>query len=103
MVTRTQLLPPSERVARPSSANGLSVDVEDYYHVEAFADRITPAMWPPLPQRVADNTRRVLELLQRLGARATLFVLGWVAERQPGVIREILDAGHELGCHSYLH
>jgi polysaccharide deacetylase family protein (PEP-CTERM system associated) len=84
-------------------ANGLSVDVEDYYHVEAFADRITPAMWPQLPRRVADNTRRVLELLDRARAKATFFVLGWVAELEPAIVREILGEGHELGCHSYLH
>lgn len=86
-----------------SPAQGLSVDVEDYYHVEAFADRITPAIWPEFPPRVADNTRRVLELLDRFGAKATFFVLGWVAEREPQLVREISSAGHELGCHSYLH
>jgi polysaccharide deacetylase family protein (PEP-CTERM system associated) len=84
-------------------ADGLSVDVEDYYHVEAFADKITPQMWPDLPSRVGDNTRRVLELLDRAGAKATFFVLGWVAERRPEIVGEILNAGHELGCHSYWH
>ena len=84
-------------------SNGLSVDVEDYYHVEAFADRITPAMWPGFPSRVADSTRRLLDILDRFGAKATFFVLGWVADRQPEIVREILSAGHELGCHSYLH
>jgi polysaccharide deacetylase family protein (PEP-CTERM system associated) len=84
-------------------ADGLSVDVEDYYQVEAFADRITPAMWPALPSRVADNTRRVLELLDRFDAKATFFVLGWIAEREPQIVREILSAGHELACHSHLH
>ncbi len=83
--------------------DGLSVDVEDYFQVEAFADRITPEMWPRFPSRVADNTRRVLELLGRVGARATFFVLGWIAEREPRLVREILDAGHEVGCHSHLH
>ena len=82
---------------------GLSVDVEDYYHVEAFGDRITPEMWPQFPCRVADNTRRVLELLGLAGARATFFFLGWVAEREPRLVREILAAGHEVGCHSYRH
>lgn len=86
-----------------SRAYGLSVDVEDYYHVEAFADRITPEMWPNFPRRVAENTRRVLELFDRAGARATFLVLGWVAEREPQLVREIAAAGHELGCHSYLH
>lgn len=86
-----------------SLPDGLSVDVEDYFQVEAFADRITPEMWPRFPSRVADNTRRVLELLGRSKTRATFFVLGWVAEREPRLVREILDAGHEVGCHSYLH
>lgn len=87
----------------PPSPDGMSVDVEDYYHVEAFADRIKPEMWTRFPSRVADNTRRVLELLERFKARATFFVLGWVAEREPKLVREISEAGHEVGCHSYLH
>jgi polysaccharide deacetylase family protein (PEP-CTERM system associated) len=92
-----------EPVSCSSLPNGLSVDVEDYFQVEAFADRITAEMWPRFPSRVADNTRRVLELLGRAGSRATFFVLGWIAEREPRLVREILDAGHEVGCHSYLH
>jgi polysaccharide deacetylase family protein (PEP-CTERM system associated) len=87
----------------PSLPNGLSVDVEDYYHVEAFADRIRPEMWSQYPRRVADNTHRVLELFQEFGARATFFVLGWVAEREPTLVREILSAGNEVGCHSHMH
>lgn len=83
--------------------DALSVDVEDYYHVEAFADRISPEDWPQFPRRVADNTRRILEIFERYGARATFFVLGWVAEREPSLVREILAAGHEIGCHSYRH
>jgi polysaccharide deacetylase family protein (PEP-CTERM system associated) len=83
--------------------NGLSVDVEDYYHVEAFANRIRPEMWSQFPSRVVHNTHRVLELFQESGARATFFVLGHVAEREPALVREILSAGHEVGCHSYLH
>lgn len=85
------------------TVNGLSVDVEDYYHVEAFADRITPALWPSFPSRVADNTRRVLDLFAQAGARATFFVLAYVVEREPGLVREIQAAGHEVGCHSHLH
>src|ERR1051326_1045486 len=103
MMEKIALIESGKPAASTGLADGLSVDVEDYYHVEAFADRITPAMWPHLPRRVADNTRRVLELLERAGAKATFFVLGWVAEREPGIVREILNAGHELGCHSYLH
>jgi polysaccharide deacetylase family protein (PEP-CTERM system associated) len=94
---------PSTDHPRGTLAHGLSVDVEDYYHVEAFADKIKPEMWHGLPSRVGDNTRRVLELLDHVGAKATFFVLGWVAERHPKIVREILNAGHELGCHSYWH
>ena len=87
----------------PSLPNGLSVDVEDYYHVEAFADHIRPEMWSQYPRRVADNTHRVLELFQEFGARATFFVLGCVAEQEPTLVREILSAGNEVGCHSHMH
>jgi polysaccharide deacetylase family protein (PEP-CTERM system associated) len=83
--------------------SGLSVDVEDYYHVEAFADRIRSEDWSRYPRRVADNTRRVLELFGRFNAKATFFVLGWVAEQEPALVREIAAAGHELACHSHMH
>ena len=88
---------------RPLPAHGLSVDVEDYFHVEAFSDRLTPEMWPSFPGRVVENTHRLLELFAKFGARSTFFVLGWVAEREPKLVRDIADAGHEVGCHSYLH
>lgn len=95
---------PSAALSGPASVpDGLSVDVEDYYHVEAFADRITPDMWEQFPSRVADNTRRVLELFAELGVRATFFILGCVAERHAALVREVLAAGHEVGCHSYRH
>src|SRR5690349_90649 len=90
---------------RPSSefCEGLSVDVEDYFHVEAFATSIRRSDWPHLPFRVADNTKRLLEIFSRHSARATFFVLGWVAERDPALVREISNAGHEIGCHGYGH
>ena len=83
--------------------DGLSVDVEDYYHTEAFADRIAPESWEQYPSRVADNTARVLELFARKGVRGTFFLLGKVVEKHPAMVREILQAGHEVGCHSYKH
>jgi polysaccharide deacetylase family protein (PEP-CTERM system associated) len=83
--------------------NVFSVDVEDYFHVQAFADRVCRTHWDQYPSRVVGNTRTVLELLNRHGARGTFFVLGWVAERHPELIREIQRAGHEIGCHSYWH
>ncbi len=81
----------------------LSVDVEDYYHVEAFADRVSPSSWPDFPSRVRANTKRVLQIFEEHGCRATFFVLGWVAERDPALVREIVEAGHEVACHSYNH
>src|ERR1700682_939806 len=83
--------------------DGLSVDLEDYYHVEAFAEQISRARWSVLPSRIRQNTQRTLALLERTCCRATFFVLGWVAEREPGLIRELAQAGHELACHSHLH
>ena len=83
--------------------DGLSVDLEDYFQVEAFASRIPRSRWPFFPSRVRNSAARVLELLERNRCRATFFVLGWVAEREPSLIREIVQAGHELACHSHLH
>lgn len=85
------------------SADVLTVDVEDYYHVEAFADVVDRARWDAYPSRVVVNTRRILDLLEEGGVRATFFVLGWVAERHPSLVRDIAARGHELGCHSYWH
>lgn len=88
---------------RCALCDGLSVDVEDYYHVEAFVDRVSPHSWSDFPSRVRANTKRVLQILEEYGCRATFFVLGWVAERDPALVREIIEAGHEVGCHSYSH
>jgi polysaccharide deacetylase family protein (PEP-CTERM system associated) len=85
------------------AVNILSVDVEDYFHVEAFSDRITSDMWPSFSRRVAGNTKRLLDLFAAHNAKATFFVLGWVAKCEPQIVREILAAGHEVACHSYLH
>jgi polysaccharide deacetylase family protein (PEP-CTERM system associated) len=83
--------------------DALTVDVEDYFHVEAFADRISPDQWTTFSSRVRRNCDRILDLFERHGWRATFFVLGWVAERDQELIRDIAKAGHELGCHSYAH
>jgi polysaccharide deacetylase family protein (PEP-CTERM system associated) len=87
----------------PAAPNALSVDVEDYYQVSAFAHRVRPDDWPGFEPRVARNTFRLLALFESAGVRATFFVLGWVAERNPGLIREIAAAGHEVACHGYSH
>ena len=83
--------------------NAMTIDVEDYFHVSAFADRISPRDWPNYESRVEQNTYRLMELLDREQVRATCFVLGWVAKRHPELIRNIAQAGHEVGCHSYWH
>lgn len=81
----------------------LSVDVEDYFHVEAFADCVSRDNWANFPSRVRPNTERILRIFSEHGRRGTFFVLGWVAERDPKLVREISDAGHEIACHSYSH
>lgn len=93
----------SSKLENSGLVDGLSIDLEDYYQVEAFASRIPRSRWPFFPSRIRQNTVRVLELLERNRCRATFFVLGWIAEREPALIREIAEAGHELACHSYLH
>jgi polysaccharide deacetylase family protein (PEP-CTERM system associated) len=80
-----------------------SVDVEDYFQVEAFADRVDRARWSEYSSRVEANTGVVLDLCDECGVKGTFFALGWVAERFPGLIREIVRRGHELACHSYWH
>jgi polysaccharide deacetylase family protein (PEP-CTERM system associated) len=83
--------------------NALTVDVEEYFHPNAMDAAVSPAQWNSLPHRVEGNTGRVLDLLKEHGVRATFFVLGWVAERWPGLVRRIADAGHELASHGYAH
>jgi polysaccharide deacetylase family protein (PEP-CTERM system associated) len=83
--------------------NALTIDVEDYFQVEAFARTVRFADWAKYPSRVADNTRKLLDRLELRGVSATFFVVGWVAERDGDLVRDILKRGHELGCHSYAH
>ncbi len=80
-----------------------TVDVEDYFHVSAFASRIRPADWGQYECRVERSTNCLLELAAETETQGTFFVLGWVAERFPQLIRQIQTAGHEVGCHSFWH
>jgi polysaccharide deacetylase family protein (PEP-CTERM system associated) len=89
-------------MSRPH-VNALTVDVEDYFHVTAFAGSIERARWPTLESRVERNTMQLLELFGRRSVRATFFVLGWVTERAPHLIRELHRAGHEIACHGLTH
>ena len=83
--------------------NALTFDVEEYFHAEAFAGVVRPDDWPTLGSRVVHATERLLDILDYADVRATFFVLGWVAERQPGLVQEIHARGHELACHGYSH
>lgn len=83
--------------------NALTVDVEDYFHVSAFSDQIDRNRWDSYPCRVEANTRLLLGMFSEAGVKATFFVLGWVAERYPALVREIAASGHEVACHGYSH
>jgi len=83
--------------------NALTVDVEDYFQVSAFADTISPSEWDKQPLRVEQNTQKLLDLFDEYNIKATFFVLGWVAERKEPLIREIAARGHEVACHGYSH
>jgi len=83
--------------------NGLSVDVEDYFHVSNFASVIPQASWEKFPQRVEQNTAFLLQLFAEKQVKATFFILGWVAKKYPGLVKKIQTQGHEIGCHSAEH
>jgi len=83
--------------------NGLSVDVEEWFQVGAFERVIAKADWDGLDSRVAYNTGKVLDLFGETGVKATFFTLGWVAERNPALIRRIADEGHEVASHGWDH
>lgn len=83
--------------------NAFTVDVEDYFQVAAFDNVVAREEWDHLPSRVVSNTGRILGILDEHKIKATFFVLGWIAERNPTLVREIADAGHEVGCHGYSH
>lgn len=83
--------------------NGLSIDVEDYYQVAAFFDQVEYGDWENWASRVEQNTHRILDLMDEKNCKATFFTLGWVAERYPNIVREIVARGHELASHGYSH
>ena len=83
--------------------NALTIDVEDYFMVSAFADKVKFEDWHTFESRVEANTYRILDLLDEYGVKATFFVLGWVAEHYPKLIKEIQRRGHELASHGYNH
>jgi len=96
---------PATRVdgSAQSILNALTVDVEDYYQVTGFENCVYRAEWDQLESRVVDSTQVILELLASRGVHGTFFILGWVAERYPALVRAIRAAGHEIGCHGFWH
>lgn len=84
-------------------AHLFTVDVEEHFHVNAFDRLVSPSDWDRLPSRVEANVDGLLDLLARRNAVGTFFVLGWVARKQPAIVRRIADAGHELASHSFWH
>ncbi len=88
---------------RPAVVNALTVDVEDYFQVQALADTVPRAAWEGMPRRVEANTECLLAAFDRAGVRATFFTLGWVAKRHPALVRRIVAGGHELASHGYGH
>jgi polysaccharide deacetylase family protein (PEP-CTERM system associated) len=87
----------------PEIANALSIDVEDYFQVSALAPHIPRSEWERMPCRIERNVDTILALLDESGARATFFILGWIAERYPSVVTRIAAAGHEVASHGYAH
>lgn len=97
------ILPEQGYYKLPGRVNAMTVDVEDYFQVSAFEKHIARAEWEKLDCRVQQNTERILALFGELDVSATFYVLGWIAERFPQLVRQIVDAGHELASHGYSH
>ncbi len=93
----------ASRAHADQTVNALSIDVEDYFQVSAFAPFIERSEWDRIPCRAEANVERILALLAENNAKATFFTLGWIAERHPGIVRSIVEQGHELASHGYGH
>ncbi|MEO8855594.1 MAG: XrtA system polysaccharide deacetylase [Burkholderiaceae bacterium] len=91
------------RADRDLISNALTIDVEDYFQVSAFAPHIARSSWDTRECRVERNMARILELLESKQTKATFFTLGWIAERYPLLVRNIVQQGHELASHGYGH
>jgi polysaccharide deacetylase family protein (PEP-CTERM system associated) len=93
----------SSRPAHANVVNAMSIDVEEYFQVSAMEPHIPRDCWDATPSRVESSVLRILELLSVADYRATFFILGWIAERHPKLIREIAGSGHEIASHGYNH
>jgi len=88
----------SERIV-----NAMSIDVEDYFHVSVFDGIVPRSAWDGMESRVRANTERLLDIFDEFSVRSTFFVLGWVAERHPELVKTIARRGHEVASHGYAH
>jgi polysaccharide deacetylase family protein (PEP-CTERM system associated) len=86
-----------------SIPNALTIDVEEHFQVHAFEMVVDRAAWDHYPSRVVANTHRILRLLAEHDVRATFFLLGWVADRHPDLVKKIAASGHEIATHGYWH
>lgn len=101
MPLRLSTTPP--RLRRRPAAMAITIDLEEYFQVEAMAGQVRRADWEAMPPRIEANTARLLEIFAAASARATFFVVGWLAMRYPRLIAGIAAQGHEIGCHSFWH
>ena len=93
----------TESPATDAVINAMTIDVEDYFHVSVFDGLVPREKWSQMESRVSRNTDRLLEIFDDAGVKATFFVLGWVAERFPDLVRRISESGHEIASHGFAH
>jgi peptidoglycan/xylan/chitin deacetylase (PgdA/CDA1 family) len=89
--------------SKAAVTNAFTIDVEDYYHVSALASAIPRDTWSDRDSRVAASTDRILAMLDEKRIKGTFFVLGWVADKVPQLVKRIASLGHEVACHGYSH
>lgn len=90
-------------IANRPIINAMTIDVEDYFQVSAFKTVIDPNSWDSIPCRVENNVKLILDILAKSNVKATFFVLGWIAQRFPMLVKQIVAGGHELASHGYGH
>lgn len=99
---KTNVTPNVENRSAPI-LNAMTVDVEEHFQVSGFEGTVRREDWESHPSRVSENTGRLLDLFDEVGIRGTFFVLGWLGERHPQLVRRIADRGHEIASHGYSH
>jgi len=95
--------PNQKQVLRAGPLNAFTIDLEDYFHTEVSSRSVKYDDWEKMPSRIEYSVHRLLDILDEHNTQATVFVLGWVAQRYPSLVREVAQRGHEIGCHSFRH